>query len=74
VRAEQARFDEHATRAAHRVEDAVARVDAREVADGAGEQRVHAPRLEERAVRRFAVAVVADRLGGEPGEVSRVPE
>ena len=75
VRADESRLDEDAAGPAHRVEDGRAGACAGEVRDCARQQRVHAPRLEERAVGRPPVAEVPDRRRGLPADRAdaRVP-
>jgi len=70
--ADQSRFDQRAARPAHRVEDRRARFGAGEVDERAGVEGGHTAGLEERAVGRRAVAVVAGALGSQPADETGV--
>jgi len=71
ARADQSRLDEDAAGPTHRVQDRRARTRAGGVGQRSREQGVHAPGLEERAVRGFARAVVPVALGDQPPERTR---
>jgi hypothetical protein len=59
---------EQAAGAAHRVQQRPARAGAGDIGERPRQQRVHAPGLEERLVRRLALAEVPDALGGQPAQ------